>query len=333
MSIREKLGLKDKGGKNKTVTDDFQELEDKSAFSQPAQLEAGAAPFEEATQGLEAGDFQREHEDNVDPDGPDYDADAKEGEDPHNYEGDKPQTRVAKMTPLAKNYLAASLDSLCRIPNSALTEAFRARLNTFREFIGLVKKQGVKGEVPIIAAVVSVLAVDGTGKIDAITMLRQLVGQVIWLGSMDITRINNRERGRDEQRMAPAGMDNMSDHSDAIAGFVSPDTNPTAELTDELVFGAVLEVHGVLSTIADMLPDNEDERIYLRLESGLSYLDERIEDPAMPGGYRYEPVHDIDKAMDIQHVRNAESMRKREIKQAETRTKRLAALANLFNLK
>lgn len=231
---------------------------------------------------------------------------------------------------LSKNYLAASIDSLKRVPNPSLTVQFRARLETFREMVVALIHAGVKGEPKIIASVVGALAVDGPGKIDATVFLRQVMGQVLWLGSADIARLRRPRPERDEQRDAPMGMHNMSDHSDTIQGIVGPDTNPNREMTEDDVFGAVMEVHGLLSSMADTLPDNEDERTYLRLDAGLSFCDERVDDPSQPGGARWEPVFELEKAMDIQLVKNAESIKAKEARNAERRAKQLQALAKLY---
>lgn len=230
---------------------------------------------------------------------------------------------------LSRNYLGAAVDSLKRVPNPSLTLQFRARLETFRTMVVQLVQNGVKGEPKIIAAVVGALAVDGPGKIDAVVFLRQVMGQVLWLGSADIARMRRPRPERDEQREAPMGMHDMSDHSDAIQGVVGPDTNPNREMTEDDVFGAVMEVHGLLSAMADTLPDNEDEREFLRLDAGLSFCDERIDDATQPGGARWEPVFDLDKAMDIQLVKNAESIKLKEAKNAERRARQLQALAKL----
>lgn len=232
---------------------------------------------------------------------------------------------------LAKNYLAAAIDSLKRTPNAGLSMQFRSRLETFRVMVTECVRAGVKGEPAIVAAVLGALAVDGPGKIDGIVFLRQVMGQVLWSGSADVARLRRPKPDRDEQRQAPYGMENMSDHSDAIQGMVGPDTNPNREMTEDDVYAAVASVHGLLNAMADTLPDNVDEQAYLRLESGLNYLDERVPDETMPGGVRWEPVYDLDKAMDIQLVKNEESIKLKETRNAERRSNQLKALARMHS--
>ncbi len=252
----------------------------------------------------------------------------------HRYEPRPEWAREARTEPLdrlAKNYLALSIESLRRVPATALSEQFRGRLLTYRHMIGrLVASGRVRGESAILVGVVAALAVDGAGKVDAIVFLRQVMGQVLWSASMDITRLRKPPQDRDERRDAPLGMENMSDHSDTIAGIAGPDTNPTAMLTEIDVYSAVESLHGFLSTVADTLADNEDERLYLRLESGLSYCDERIDDPTMPGGARWEPVYDLDVALDLQLLRNQESLKKRELQRADRRALQLKRLGEMY---
>lgn len=230
---------------------------------------------------------------------------------------------------LAKNYLAAAVDSAKRVPNPQLSDAFRARLETFRVMLTQLVRQGVKGEARLIASVVAALAIDGPGKIDAVVFLRQLMGQVMWSGSIDIARLRRPVRDRDDRREAPMGMNDMSDHSDAIQGVAGPDTNPNRVMTEDDVYAAVMHVHGLLSAMADTLPDNPDEQQYLRLESGLSFTDEKVDDATQPGGFRYEPIYDLDRAMDIQLVKNEEAMKAKERRNAERRAHQLRALAAL----
>lgn len=258
------------------------------------------------------------------------DADEPE-EDGHHYEQRESTERVEPLDKLAKNYLAVAVDSLRRVPATALSEQFRGRLLVYRHMIGrLTQNNRAQGESKIIAGVVTALAVDGAGKIDAIVFLRQVMGQILWSASMDITRLRKPARERDEVRDAPLGMQDMSDHSDAIAGIAGPDTNPLAVLDEVDVYSAVESLHGFLSAIADTLADTEDERLFLRLGAGLSYMDERIEDPNVAGGVRWEPVFDLDIALDLQLVKNQESLKKREAQRGARRASQLKKLAELY---
>ncbi len=249
--------------------------------------------------------------------------------DTHNYE-QRPQHAVHKLDPLTRDYLAKGVDSFRRVPNLKLSEGFRARLETFRQLLSECVRRGVKGEVRQIATVVSVLGVDGAGKVDAIVFLRQLMGQVMWAGSIDIAKLRRPKPGRDEQREAPWGMADMSDHADAIQGFVGPDTNPRATMTEDDVYGALAEVNGLLTTIADSLCDTDGDREFLNLHSGLSYLDEPVADPMAPNGVRWEPVYELERAVDIQLVKNNEARQRRERENATRRAGALAKLAELY---
>ena len=231
---------------------------------------------------------------------------------------------------LSKTYLAGAIDSLKRTPNLALSDQFRARLETYRVMVTELVRSGVKGEANIVVNVVSALALDGAGKVDAIVFLRQLMGQVLWQSSVQVARLRRPLRERDDQREPPMGMADMSDHSDAIQGMAGPDTNPNRVITEDDVFAAVMDVHGFLSTVADQLPDSDEEREYMRLDAGLSFCDERVDDPAMPNGVRWEPVFDLDKAMDLQLVKNAEALKAKEQRNAERRAAQLRALGKLY---
>lgn len=317
-----KAELKALGAQRPKTGDDFTSLENPDDF--------GTVTAAQAAVNLGADEVHRERADTGAPDDESVHGGEDEGEE-ETVPAAQPVTGAKlQFDKLERNYLAAAIDSLRRVPATGLSEQFRARLLTYRHFIGELTRRGVKGEARLVAAVVSTLAVDGTGKIDAVVFLRQLMGQIMWLGSMDVTRLRRPPRERDSYREPPYGMADMSDHSDAIAGLAGPDTNPTAEMNEIDVFNAVEGLHGFLTAVADTLADNEDERLFLRLESGLSFVDERVPDPAMPGGARWEPVYDLHKAMDLQLVKNQEALVRREQQRAERRTKQLSALANLY---
>lgn len=314
-----------KMGKDRRATQapeaDFTDLEDSSVF--------GGTMVVEAATNLGASVVEREH---VDAQAADADDDGEPVvDDGHKHESQPERARHEPLDRLSKSYLAAAVDSLRRIPATALSEQFRARLLTYRHMIGkLVASGRVKGEAQIIVNLVAALAVDGSGKIDAIVFLRQVMGQVMWSASMDVARLRRPAPERDEKRDAPLGMDNMSDHSDAIAGIAGPDTNPAATLDEVDVYSSVESIHGFLSSVGDTLAENEDERLFLRLESGLSYMDERIDDPNFAGGARWEPVYSLEKAMDLQLVKNQESLVKREAQRAARRAEQLRKLGELY---
>lgn len=299
---------------------DFRALEDERHFGGDMEVAA------ETNLGVDA--VQRNQAENEDEPTPKID---ELTFDEHRYEEAKHTDRREPLDKLAKGYLSQAVDSLRRVPATALSEQFRGRLLVYRHMIGrLVASGKAKGEAAIVVGVVGALAVDGAGKVDAIVFLRQVMGQIMWSASMDIARLRRPTRDRDETREAPIGMRDMSDHADTIAGIAGPDTNPTAVLDEVDIYSSVESLHGFLSTVADTLADTEDERIYLRLESGLSYADERIDDANFPGGAKWEPVFDLDKAMDLQLVKNQESLKKRELQRADRRALQLKKLGEMY---
>lgn len=237
-----------------------------------------------------------------------------------------PLTASKAIDGLARQYILRGYESLQRTPSPSLSDNYRAQLVHLRNIVNQVHKAGIKGIGRITATVVGVLAIDQRGKIDAVMFLRQLMRQAVWQASVDISRARRAEQqgqrryGEDEERAAPMGMAGMSDHSDAIAGVTGSSEAVTVNEAD--ASSALVEVNGFLSAFADTICDDENDRLYLGLEDGLAYLDK----PGIIAG-SWVGVFDVDEALDIQLIKNQESMAKRDEQRAARRATQLKALA------
>ena len=241
-----------------------------------------------------------------------------------------PLTASAAIDGLAKQYVLKGFESLQRTPSPNLSDAYRAQLLHLRSMVNQVHKAGVRGIGRLTATIVGVLAVDQRGKIDAISFLRQIMRQAVWQASVDIARYRaaeakgTRRIGEDEDRDAPYGMQGMSDHSDAIAGVRG--SSEAVEVNEADAIAALVEVNGFLSAFADTLCDDENDRLYLGLEDGLSYIDK----PGLMAG-SWVGVYDVEEAIDIQLVKNQEGLAKRDADRAERRRAQLASLAAVLD--
>lgn len=323
-NIREKLGLGPKGKNQEPPKDEFVEDDINKAFpGYGGNVELGAST------GHVADRVERETvtTDDVGEANDDYD-----DTDPHDYSSfQRRQFNPSTLSKLSKNYLAAAIDNFRRIPSASLTETFRAQLLKYRQFLTILTQKGVKGEALLVIGMVQVLATDRMGQIEAVQFLRSLQRQILWNCSVDVARLRKPPKERDEQRDPPLGMRDMSDHSDAIQGVAGPDTNPNSEMTEDDVFSALIDLNGFLSFVADTIPTNVEEREFLKLEHGLAYTDKRVPDPNWPKGERWDPVHNVEEAMDLQLVLNAASMVKRDERNAERRAQQLAQIAKLYS--
>ena len=243
-----------------------------------------------------------------------------------------PHTAVATtLDGLARQYALKGLEAFQRTPSPGLSDNFRAQLLHFRELIKEVHNHNVRGLGRIMATMVTVLATDQRGKIDAVSFLRQIMRQTVWQASVDIDRWRRAEAkgtarkfGEDGDRDAPLGMDGMSDHSDAIQGVAGSSESVLFNEAD--VMAALIEVNGFLSAFADAICDDQNDRIYLGLESGLQYLDK----PGLIAG-SWIGVFDPEEAVDIQLVKNREAMAKRDSERNTRRRTQLAMLGALLD--
>lgn len=228
---------------------------------------------------------------------------------------------------LARQYVLKSYESLQRTPAPSLSANYRAQLLHFRDLVGQCHKAGIKSIGKLTATIIAVLAVDQRGKVDAKIFLTQLMRQAVWQASTDVERWRraderanaSRNFGEDDQRDPPMGMAGMSDHADAIQGI--PSSSESVLISEDDALDALTEVNGFLSAFADAICDDENDRIYLGLEDGLPYLDK----PGQIAG-SWVPVHDEGEALDIQLIRNAESMARRDAERAQRRRVQLAQL-------
>lgn len=241
-----------------------------------------------------------------------------------------------KLTPLAREYVARSVESLTRTPSPNLKSAdFKATLMHWRavmlQCLGATKS-------PASALVVAVQALaSNEGTLMAKRLIDNVMGQALWNASVDIDRADyreNRTAGDVEQSMRervgafadeemrhdanthPAGLDPERDPD-----YVEP---PTADEARD----ALIEVNGWLGMIADLLPADDAEREFLQLTDGLAYTQCKSTSD-LTGEDRWDAVNDVDEAVELQREKNKASFAARTARRIEAQKGTFAAIAKL----
>ncbi len=89
------------------------------------------------------------------------------------------------MDALAKKYIANAVSSLTRVPSEKLKSDFRAKLAHWRQLIIMALKTT---DEPTALVNVTMAIVEAQGSWDALRMLRNIGGQLLWQASIDIAR-------------------------------------------------------------------------------------------------------------------------------------------------
>lgn len=214
--------------------------------------------------------------------------------------------------PLTLRYIAGAVESFERLPSPALkNETFRLDLMHWRSLTTrAIKERQSRGE----ALLLVVQAIASTeGNLAALRYIRAASNQLLWQASVDI--------GRDRRGTEPE-----SDSNVLMFGDPSRDPDYVAPPTEDEAMDAYLEAHGWLSTIADLLPVDEDERTFLNLDSGLEYMTVR-EDGST--GHSYRGIFDPSEAIERQLAKNEEAFAKRAARNVEAKRDAFVKLAQL----
>lgn len=235
---------------------------------------------------------------------------------------------ASALTKLAKRYLVSGIDNQVKPVPLNLTPAFRARRETYRHLISQARKAG-KTEPEALTLAVNALCV-ADDKLGALILLQQVNDNALFWCSVDVIlarRSREKENAGDydsSERMSDQGLgDHEQDPGDSIQG-VSPDA--TERPSEEDAVHAMIEVNGWLGNVADLLPENDAEREFLRLEQGLRYCDKP---PQVPGGL-WDPVHEPWEAVEVQIIKNEASAQRRRVRDSEKRAKAYEALTSLI---
>jgi hypothetical protein len=210
------------------------------------------------------------------------------------------------MNPLSKTYLAKAIQNLTRMPSPKLKDDFRATLMHWRALALMALRTA---DEPTAFVNVVLATVESEGSFDALRLIRNVGQQILWQASVDIQR-DRRLASELEQN---GFQDGEEDHIDA--DYVPP------PVEDEAI-DAFVEAHGWLSTLADQLPNDEDDRIRLGLEHGLEFT--QIQE-----GDNWVRVYDVHVAIDLQLKKNVASMKRRDNDKVLARKGAMLALAKL----
>lgn len=239
------------------------------------------------------------------------------------------QATSAKLSPLARCYIAEAVESQCRLPSLKLKPDYRAELLVRRQkLLDAVKAE--HGEAGGLVRVVRELAIDPiNGLFDAQKILQATMGQALWMAAVDLNRSERQSFQYDEQMLAqdlehgvdasqvgregaPSGLEEAADNEDAILGFAGDSEQPTLPSADEIL-EALVDVNLWINTIASaitLLP-----LPYIVLSVGHNARGKAL----------YRPIDDPQEALDIQQDRNRESMQKRNAQAAANAIERNAA--------
>src|SRR5690606_27461070 len=168
-------------------------------------------------------------------------------------------------------------------------------------------------------------------------LIDNVMGQALWNASVDIDRAEYRENqtaGDVEQAMrerigAYADEELRHDSNSHPAGL-DPERDPDRvepPSADE-ARDALIEVNAWLGMLADLLPVDDAERLFLQLEGGLAYT-QRKETSDLTGEDTWEPVTDVDEAVEIQREKNKASFAARTARRMEAQKGTFAAIAKL----
>lgn len=255
--------------------------------------------------------------------------------EPAERDGETPVSNE-KLSPLAREYIARSVESLIRTPSPNLKSAeFRATLLHWRA-VTIQCLGATKNPAAALCVAVQALA-SNEGTLQAKRMIDNVMGQALWNASVDIDRAEYRENRtagdvdqalrerigafadeelRHDGNTSPIGLDPERD----------PDRMepPTAEEARE----ALLEVNAWLGMIADLLPVDDAERAFLQLMDGLAFTQRKTTSDITHEDV-WEPVVDVDEAVEIQREKNKASFAARTARRIEAQKGTFAAIAKL----
>jgi len=225
----------------------------------------------------------------------------------HSTSVSEPAPARVTMNPLAKTYLANAVSNLTRQPSSKLKDDFRATLHHWRSLTIMALKTA---DEPTALVNVVLATVESEGTFDAMRLVRNVSQQLLWQASVDVQR----DRRTASETTQSSFQDGMDTHCDADTVI------PPSE--DEAV-DALVEAHGWLSTIADLLPNDDEDRARLGIDGGLEYTQTKQDDDT------WVRVYSVNEAIDLQLAKNIESMKRRDGQKVLQRKDAFIALAKL----
>lgn len=273
------------------------------------------------------------------------DADEKAKTDLSDVGATDEQVKEQPLDPLSKSYLNGAIESLTRTPSPNLTNT------KFREDLlhwGALTKQALSIAPSHGAALIAVIQHVGSteGVLDAVRIIRNVMGQALWQAATDIWRDRNpksstatTEHNLSEQDLVYAKLDSMlnvpreaqlNETGDAAPFGLDPTRDPdyVAPPTEAQARASLIQVNAYLGMIADLLPGDDAEREFLQLENGLEFTQRKVDGPA---GGTWLPIHDVDQAIEHQIAKNEESFAKRAARRIAAKRDSFDALAKLLS--
>lgn len=234
------------------------------------------------------------------------------------FNGAQPRAKVDRaFEPLALVYIGKAVESMTRQPSLKLKQSspqFYADLLVRRDLIKAALKAS---PTPAQAFVNTVMATQiGGGSLDATKLVRDLARQLLWIFAMDVAR----------DRRVPSERDDSNDFSDAAFGPYPGGEEREMLPTEDEARIAFAEAHAWLAAIADLIPVDEDERIFLNLDKGLEFA--QVNQP-IDGEANYVMIYDFEQALDEQIKKNEENFKARAERHVLANKAKFAALAAL----
>lgn len=231
---------------------------------------------------------------------------------------DPPQLSVLSEV-LIKNAIHNSL----RTPSASLKPDFRAFLNHMALMIREALKR-TKAEIPALVDVVYALASEGA-RIDALRLIKGVQGNCLWQASIMV----NRDRNPRPARNAPDGLQGAANNEDTIAGMAGSQEAEVPPTEDEAI-EALEETNIWLGCLLDLIVIDEVDRDFLSLTDGLEYISEKFD---VEGFDKWIPVHDVHHAIELQLVKNENSLKARSARTVQRRESAFEAIKAMYERK
>lgn len=241
-----------------------------------------------------------------------------------------------RLVPLARNYLAQSIDAVCRIPSPNLKNTeFRATLLHWRAVM-LQSIAATKNHASAFTVAIQAIA-SSEGALQAKRLIDNVMGQSLWSATVDIGRARARadQTAGDvemalRERVGAFANEELRGDADPFPMGLDPARDPdnVEPPSEEEAIEALENVNAWLSMIADLLPADDAERQFLGLEDGLPYT-QRKDTSDIDGETVYVAVHDINEALEIQLEKNKASFAARTAKRMAAQKDTFAAIARL----
>lgn len=235
------------------------------------------------------------------------------------FNGAQPSAKADRaFEPLAIDYIGRAVESMTRAPSLKLKSSspqFYADLLVRRDLV----KEAIKlteNDLPKAFVNVVMATQVGGGSLDAIKVVRDLSRQLLWIFAMDVQR---------DRRVASERDDSNDFAEEAFGKYPGGEERPPLPTEDEARI-AYAEAHAWLSNIADLIPIDEDERVFLNLDKGLEYA--QVNRP-VNGEANWVHLYDFEEALEHQLMANEESFKKRAERHVQANKAKFAALAAL----